>query len=65
LLITVLQLFDLARELTQLALELIQANQDIGGVLGRSRKSRSRTEGSERDSAKKMLHGVLPDTCRI
>jgi hypothetical protein len=59
-------LFDLARELTHLALELIQANEDIGGrVLGRSRMGRSRTEGSERDSAKKMLHGVLPDTCRI
>jgi hypothetical protein len=25
----------------------------------------SRAEDSKRDSAKKMLHGVLPDTCRI
>jgi hypothetical protein len=48
-----------------LVLQLIQASEDFRRILSGGRMCCGRAEGSERDGAKKMLHGVLPDTCRI
>jgi hypothetical protein len=57
-----LQLLDLTGELADLALELVEANDEIGSRhLGRGRDRKNADESDERECAGDVLHEELPD----